>query len=113
MRTFVLMVKLASANAQLVEIGAKHKERFQMGHKWIKEIEERCPKLRFKDHYALMGYWDSMHIYEAPDEETAAVVSMMTRSHGAAQVESWVALPYERILKLTDDLQCPDGKKRK
>jgi len=108
MKTFVLMVKLASANAQLVEIGAKHKERFQMGRKWIEDIETKCPQIKFKDHYALMGYWDSMHIYDAPDEETAAIVSMLTRSQGVAQVESWLALPYERILKITEDLKCPD-----
>ena len=111
MKIFVLMTKLASQNAQIVEIGVKHKDRARRGRTWLKEIEEKCPTVEFKAHYALMGYWDSMHIYEAPDEETAAKVSMLTRSHGAAQVESWLALPYERILKLSEDMECPGGDK--
>jgi len=108
MKTFVLMTKLASQNASLVEIGAKHKSRSWSGRAWLKEIEDKCPEIKFLAHYALMGYWDSMHIYEAPDEETAAVVSMMTRSYGAAQVESWLALPYERILKISEEMECTE-----
>jgi len=43
-----------------------------------------------------------MHIYEAPDEETAAIVSLLRRNHGTYCVENWVAIPYDRILKLTE-----------
>jgi uncharacterized protein with GYD domain len=105
MRTFILLTKLASPDARVVEIGAKHKERARSGRVWLEEIQEKCPEIQFKAHYALMGYWDSMHIYEAPDEETAAKVSMLTRAHGAAQVESWLALPYEKILKITEEIR--------
>jgi len=113
MKTFILLTKLAAPDARVVEIGAKHDVRARSGRSWLKEIAEKCPSVQFKAHYALMGYWDSMHIYEAPDEDTAAVISMMTRAHGAAQVETWVALPYERILKLSEELQCPRPEKEK
>ncbi len=103
MKTFVLMTKLASQNAQITEIGAKLHERNRTGRMWLEEIKEKCPEINFKAHYALMGYWDSMHIYEAPDEESAAKVSLLTRRY-AAQVESWLAMPYEKILKMTDDI---------
>ena len=53
-----------------------------------------------------MGYWDSMHIYEAPDEESAARVSLLTRPY-AAQVESWLALPYEKIIKISEEMEPP------
>lgn len=111
MKTFILLTKLAARDARLVEIGAKYKERAFSGRNWIREIEKNCPTLRFKAHYALMGYWDSMHIYEAPDEETAAAVSLMTRKFGAAQVESWLALPYEKILRISEELKCPGENK--
>jgi uncharacterized protein with GYD domain len=104
-KTFILLTKLASHDAQLVEIGSKHMDRARRGRKWLKDIEEQCPEINFKAHYALMGHWDSMHIYEAPDEESAAKVSLLTRSHGAAQVESWLALPYEKILKIQDEIE--------
>ncbi len=108
MKTFVLMIKLASQDAQVVEIGAKHAARASLGAQWIKTIEENCPQIKFLVHYALMGYWDSMHIYEAPDEEVAARVSLITRNFGNAQVESWFAMPYEKVLKMSEDLKCPE-----
>lgn len=108
MKTFVLMTKLASHDAQLVEIGSKQRDRARFGAQWIKTIEENCPEVKFKAHYALMGYWDSMHIYEAPDEEVAARVSLITRKFGLAEVESWFALPFEKVLKLSEDLECPE-----
>ncbi|MGB2698594.1 MAG: GYD domain-containing protein [Candidatus Zixiibacteriota bacterium] len=109
MKTFVLMTKLASREAQLVEIGAKFRDRARSGRAWLKEIKEKCPEIKFKAHYALMGYWDSMHIYEAPDEEMAAKVSLLTRPY-AAQVESWLALPYEKIIQISEEIESPEGK---
>jgi len=55
-----------------------------------------------------MGYWDSMHIYEVPDEETAAIVSLITRNY-VAQVESWLALPYEKVMKLSNNIIATDN----
>ena len=109
MKTFVLLTKLAAQDAQLVEIGSKHMDRARQGRTWLKNIQEQCPEIKFKAHYALMGHWDSMHIYDAPDEETAAKVSLLTRSYGAAQVESWLALPYEKILRIQDELEPADS----
>ncbi|MFH2035277.1 MAG: GYD domain-containing protein [Candidatus Zixiibacteriota bacterium] len=105
MKTYILLTKLAGSDAQLVEIGSRHMNRSREGMKWLKDIEKQCPGVKFKQHFALMGHWDSMHIYEACDEEVAARVSLLTRARGAAQVESWVALPYEKILQIQDELQ--------
>jgi uncharacterized protein with GYD domain len=110
MRTFILLTKLSSRDASVVEIGSKHSARARSGRAWLKEVKDKCPHVKFKAHYALMGYWDSMHIYEAPDEETAAMVSLMARAHGAAQVESWLAMPYEKIMKMSEELAYPDEK---
>ncbi len=110
MKTFVLMTKLASGKAHLTEIGAKYRDRARSGQAWLKEIKEKCPEIKFKAHYALMGYWDSMHIYEAPDDETAAKVSLLTRPY-AAQVESWLALPYEKIIQISEEIEPPEEEK--
>ena len=104
MKTFVLVTKLAAQDARVIEIGSKHRDRARTSNAWLKEIKEKCPAIEFKAHYALMGYWDSMHIYEAPDEEMAALVSLLAREHGAAQVESWLAMPYERIMKMAEGI---------
>jgi hypothetical protein len=49
-----------------------------------------------------------MDIYEAPDEEAAVKVSIISRRYGAHQIESWPAIPFERVVKLTDELHGPD-----
>ena len=104
MKTFVMMTKLANPNALLVEVGNKLQDRARNGRAWLEEIKAKCPEVNFKAHFALFGQWDFMDIYEAPDEETAAKVSLLSRSHGAHQVESWLALPYEKVLQLSDEI---------
>jgi uncharacterized protein with GYD domain len=55
-------------------------------------------------HYALLGKYDFLDIYEAPDEETAAKVSMISLANGATTAESWSAIPYNRFLKLIEEI---------
>ncbi len=107
MKTFVLMTKLAAGDCQPVEYSSKQKARARSSQAWLEEIKMKCPDVKFKAHYALMGYWDSMHIYEVPDEETATIVSLVTRNY-VAQVESWLALPYEKVMKLSESIIAPD-----
>jgi uncharacterized protein with GYD domain len=46
-----------------------------------------------------------MDIYEAPDAETAHMVSLISRSEGAVTAESWQALPYDDFLELLEKVQ--------
>jgi uncharacterized protein with GYD domain len=110
MKTFVLMTRLAASDALLVEVSAGLRKRNRTGREWLDIIREKCPQVHFKAHYALMGHWDFMDIYEAPDEEIAAKVSLLTRNYGASEVESWLAIPYEKILKLSEEIdkECPE-----
>jgi uncharacterized protein with GYD domain len=105
MKTFVLMTKLAPSDGSLMEVSTKLKSRAKSGRAWIDEIKRKCPGINFTAHYALMGYWDFMDIYQAPDERTAAKVSLLTRSYISAEVESWCAIPYEEIVDLTEELE--------
>ncbi|MFX1537570.1 MAG: GYD domain-containing protein [Promethearchaeota archaeon] len=45
-----------------------------------------------------------MDIFEAPNEETAAKVSLLTMSLGAVKAESWPAIPYKRFLELVKEV---------
>ena len=45
--------------------------------------------IRWIDHYALLGPYDFMDIYEAPDVETAHKISLISRAEGAVSAESW------------------------
>ena len=99
MGTYVLMTKLTPE----VTSDLKHRER--TGRKWMHKVAESCPDVKWVAHYALLGPYDFMDIFEAPDEETAAKVSWITLSNGASQAESWVAIPYSRFLEIVDDVR--------
>ena len=66
MKTFILMTKLSP------EISMQMKNRGKIGRAWLDQVREKCPDVKFVAHYALLGPYDFMVIYVAPDDETAA-----------------------------------------
>lgn len=98
MQTFVLMTKLAP------EMSKKVKDQEKLGRQWLEQVKEKCPEVNFLAHYALLGPFDFLDIYEAPDEETAAKVSLISLQTGAFLAESWVAIPYKRFVELTEEI---------
>jgi len=98
MKTFILMTKLSP------EITGRIKDRASIGRSWLEQVKEKCPEVKFINHYALLGKYDFLDIYEAPDEETAAKVSMISLQNGATSAESWTAIPYKRLVELAQEL---------
>lgn len=98
MPTFVLMTKLASQ--AMHDAGGRR----AMGKEWLNKVKECCPAVEWKAHYAILGPYDFMDIYDAPDVETAHKVSIISRAEGAVAAESWQALPYDQFLKLLEAL---------
>ena len=102
MPTFVLMTKL-SPQTMGDPRGLK-----ALGKDWIEHVSKHCPEVRWLHHYALLGQYDFMDIYEAPNEEVAHKVSHISRASGALTAESWSAMPYEAHLKLVDMMEAPE-----
>ena len=102
------MTKIAPPNAQVVELGSRMQEWARNEQSRLEKIKNSCPEVKFLSHYALLGQWDFMDIYNAPDEETAAMVSLISRSFGAHEVESWCAIPSEKLTKLAAELNRLD-----
>ena len=98
MQTFVLMTKLAP------EMTKQVKDQEKLGRVWLEQVKEKCPQVKFIAHYALLGPYDFLDIYEAPDEETAAKVSLISLQSGAFTAESWVAIPYKRFVELAEEI---------
>jgi len=98
MPTYVLMTKLAP------EVSKQMKDRAKIGRAWLDQVKDKCPEVKFLAHYALLGGYDFLDIYEAPDAETAAKVSMISLANGAFESQSWTAIPYKRFLKLTEEI---------
>jgi uncharacterized protein with GYD domain len=98
MSTFVLMTKLSP------EVTHDMKKRETVGKAWKARVKGKCKGVKFQTHFALLGPYDFMDIYEAPNEETAAKVAMITLSMGALKAETWPAIPYSRFLKLAKEV---------
>lgn len=98
MQTYILLTKLAPHASKQFE------ERAKSSHDWYKTVKHNCPKVKFLSHYALLGQYDFLDIYEAPNEETAAKVSMISRINGALYAESLIAIPHKRFLELSEEV---------
>ena len=98
MATFVLMTKLAPSSL------ADAKTRESMGREWMETVKNKCPEVKWLEHYMLLGAYDFMDIYEAPNEEVAAKVSMITMSKGAVKAETLPAVPYKRYLEIINEI---------
>ncbi|MCB0807068.1 MAG: GYD domain-containing protein [Bacteroidales bacterium] len=98
MQTFVLLTKLSP------EVAMKMKDRERLGRNWLEQVKEKCPEVKFIAHYAILGEYDFLDIYEAPDNDTAAKVSIISQANGALSAMSLTAIPYKRFLELTEEI---------
>ena len=94
MPTYVLMTRLGN------ELMQDPSGRKRAGTEWKRLVAELCPEVKWIAHYALLGPYDFMDIYEAPDLETAHRVSYISRTAGALRAESWPAISYEDHLQV-------------
>ena len=99
MPVFVLVTKVAPDTLHDAPV------RRAMGKEWLTKVKFACPEVKWLAHYALLGQYDFMDIYEAPDIETAHKVSLISRAEGAVIAESWPALPYDRFLRQLEAIQ--------
>ena len=96
---FVLMTRLAPESLHDAS------GRRSAGTAWLKKVHEACPEVKWLGHYALLGPYDFMDLYEAPDTETAHRVSLISRAGGALTAESWAAMPYDTYLKVLEQVE--------
>jgi uncharacterized protein with GYD domain len=94
---FILVTKLPSKN--LVQ------DRKEQGDRFLKLVKEKVPNVKWIAHYAILGPYDFIDIFEADNELEAAKVSLLSRTTGAAFAESWTAIKYTEFLKLVEDLE--------
>ena len=98
MPTYILLTKLSP------DLASQMKDRKEIGRTWLKHVKEKCPEVKFLSHYALLGQYDFLDIYEAPDEKSAAMVSLISQAKGAFSAQSLQAIPYKEFLKLTENI---------
>ena len=94
METFVMMTRLAHgalgtpANLETLE------------KQVMDRIRSECPEVRWVGNYAILGPYDYLDVFEAPDMATAARVSTIVRTYGHAHTEVWGAMPWQSFKEM-------------
>ena len=93
MPTFVTLVKFTSEGLKNV---ATLGDRWEQGVKMAEQMGVKTIGA-----YALLGAYDMMFIYEAPNEKIAAGLPLSFAPDGGGQTETWTAIPMEEFVGLT------------
>jgi uncharacterized protein with GYD domain len=99
MPTYAMLTRLSpealARPASVVELNRQVAERLQ----------RECPGITWLANYAVLGPYDYLDIFEAPDVDTATKVSLLVRSFGHATTETWVVTPWERFTEVATGLK--------
>jgi uncharacterized protein with GYD domain len=101
MPTYVLMTKLDPTALR---------DRQRAGDEWKKRVEKLAKGIKWRAHYALLGPYDFMDVYDAKSDEAAFKVSMLSRELGAITAESWPALEYDDFLPIAKGVDSTAAK---
>jgi uncharacterized protein with GYD domain len=85
MQTFILLTRL-SPEALKSPASMEDFEKRAVHH-----IEQECPDVKWLQSYVLMGPYDYLDIFTAPDMNAALKVSAIIRTFGRAHSEVWGA----------------------
>jgi uncharacterized protein with GYD domain len=91
MATYVLLTKISPESMGSPDRLKKLEEEIK------KRISKACPEVRWISNYVVLGPYDYLDIFEAPDELTAGKVATIIRSFGHATTETWSAIPWEQF----------------
>ncbi len=98
MSTFILLSKVSPASAgQMSHLAEMDKILEQ-------ELAESLPQVKRIASYALLGAYDFMHIFEAPDATTAAKVALLANRFGVSSTQTLTAIPFSEFSELARDV---------
>lgn len=95
MSTFVLLSKLPP---ELTHGGGALRKATEQVRARIKEA---VPNVKWHTSLAVFGRYDVLDIFDAPDAVAAARIATIVRDAGG-ETETWTAVPFEELLKMTD-----------
>lgn len=98
MPSYVLMTKLP---AGAIKSGSEFKE---LAKRVGEKIKTSFPQVKWCCSYAVMGPYDVVDVFEAPDNETATKVALIIRQEAGAITETYPAAPWDEFLKSVEQM---------
>lgn len=99
MTTFVLLSKISLRSPGEVRALSVMDQEFD------RRLKEECPEVRRIASYALLGEYDFLHIFEAPDAKSAAQVALLANVFGHCTTQTLTAIPFEEFRELLEKIK--------
>lgn len=98
MPTFVMVTRLSS--------GALRSPRSleELERQAMERVRSECPGVEWINNYAILGAYDYLDIFRAPDVETAMKVATLIRTFGHAHTEVWPATEWQQFKEIVRNL---------
>lgn len=78
----------------------------ELEHQVAERIKSECPNVEWLENFAVLGPYDYVDIFKAPDVDSATKVSAIVRTFGHAYTEIWPATEWSRFKEIVHDLQA-------
>jgi uncharacterized protein with GYD domain len=98
MTTFVLLSRVSLRSPSEVKtIG-------EMDREFERRLGKQCPEVRRIASYALLGEYDFLHIFDAPDPKSAAKVALLAQTFGAGTTQTLTAIPIDEFRAIVEEV---------
>ena len=106
MQTFVMLTRLTA------EAARSPRALEDLERKVAEHIRAACPHVEWVGSYAVLGPYDYVDVFRAPDLDTATKVSAGVRTYGHAQTETWPAPEWDhfKVIMRTVDVKAPKAR---
>ena len=98
MPEFILMTRLSADALRSGRNAEAHEERA------LERIAGAFPGVEWKHSYAMLGQYDFLDVFSAPDMETALRVSALMRTLGRSHSEVWPAIPRKEFRAIIESI---------
>lgn len=76
----------------------------EMDREFDRRLKEECPEVRRIASYALLGEYDFLHIFEAPDAKSAARVALLANVFGHCATQTLTAIPFDEFREIVEKI---------
>jgi uncharacterized protein with GYD domain len=100
MRTYVMLTRLSP------EAVKSPKSLEDLERQAMEKVKSECPNVEWVHNFAILGPYDYLDIFRAPDEETAFKVATLIRTFGHCYTEVWTATEWGRFKDMIRHLKA-------
>lgn len=76
----------------------------ELEQKVVEHVRRACPAVEWVGSYAVLGRYDYLDLFRAPDLDTASKVSALVRTYGHAHTEVWPLTEWGHFKAVIRDL---------